>query len=228
MPNKKNLPLEIKKPKMKKGEILSFKTNDAIALAWKDKRTVTMLSNWHSNGAEVYKRVVRGGIEEEVMKPEVVADYTKHMGDVDVADHYSSTYCFLRKSVKWWRKLFFWGLETTVINSYILYKEDTLRKKEKPMKHLQFVDKLILQLVANHREGSSIKRPTDPEERLNHQKFHSIYPDVEKKYRDCVVCGTNRKEKRKKTMYYCKTCSNMPALHIGECFDKYHTLKIYK
>jgi hypothetical protein len=231
MTNRKNLPTAIKKPKLKQSEVLSYGSDDTMVLAWRDKRVVTMLSNWHSNETRVVNRIKRGGIEEEIVKPEVVIDYTKYMGGVDRADHYTSTYCFLRKTLKWWRKLFFWGLEVSVVNSYILYKENKNKNNEKPLSHLQFVDKLINQLVGNHREGLKTRRgrhSIDPEQRLNHINLHVIMPDIQKKYRDCVVCGTNRKEnQRKRTMYYCKTCDNKPALHVGECFEKYHTLKKY-
>ena len=30
---------------------------------------------------------------------------------------------FLHKSVKWWRKVFFWIFEVAVINAYIVYKK---------------------------------------------------------------------------------------------------------
>lgn len=52
-----------------------------------------------------------------------ITNYTQFMGGVDLADQYCSTYCFMKKSLKWWRKLFFWELEICIINSYILYKQ---------------------------------------------------------------------------------------------------------
>ena len=44
----------------------------------------------------------------------IILNYIKYVGGVDRADQYASTYCFLRKSLKWWRKLFFWGVTTRV------------------------------------------------------------------------------------------------------------------
>jgi hypothetical protein len=43
------------------------------------------------------------------------------MGGVDISDQYISSYNFIRKSKKWWRKMFFWLLEVAVVNSFILY-----------------------------------------------------------------------------------------------------------
>ena len=42
---------------------------------------------------------------------------------VDKLDQFARYYSFLHKSVKWWRKVFFWMLEVTVVNSYIIYKK---------------------------------------------------------------------------------------------------------
>jgi hypothetical protein len=60
-----------------------------------------------------------------VEKPSVIANYMTNIGGVDTADQYFATYYmyFLRRTLKWWRKLFFWGLEVSTINAYILYVE---------------------------------------------------------------------------------------------------------
>jgi hypothetical protein len=83
-----------------------------------------MLSTWSTSKSEPVRRKVRGRKEEEMVeKPSVIANYVKNMGRVDTADQYCVTYCFFRRTLKWWRKLFFWGLEVSVINAYILYVE---------------------------------------------------------------------------------------------------------
>ena len=44
-------------------------------------------------------------------------------------------YSFLHKSVKWWRKVFFWMLEVAVINAYIIYKKLAMAQGRRPMTH---------------------------------------------------------------------------------------------
>ena len=56
-----------------------------------------MLSTWHYSESETITRTVRGGRHEEVDKPVVINDYTEHMGPVDKADHFCSSYSFSRK-----------------------------------------------------------------------------------------------------------------------------------
>lgn len=81
-----------------------------MILAWKDKRVVSMMSNWCDADMTTVKRFQRGGVEIAVKKPNVILKYIGFMGGVDRADQYTSTYCFMRKSLKWWRKLFFLGI----------------------------------------------------------------------------------------------------------------------
>jgi hypothetical protein len=86
-----------------------------LTLAWKDKRTVSVLSIWHSAQTQPY--VPRGRESEPISKPTVICDYTAKMGGVDIADHYTSTYSFGQKSKKWWLKLFFWKSVRTCCTS---------------------------------------------------------------------------------------------------------------
>ena len=54
----------------------------------------------------------------DVTCPEIIQDYNSFMGGVDICDHYSVG----RKSMKWWRRIF-WGLhDIAIINAYIIYK----------------------------------------------------------------------------------------------------------
>ena len=48
-------------------------------------------------------------------KPLVVHEYNHYMLGVDKLDQLMTYYSFLHKSIKWWRKLFFWMLEVVVV-----------------------------------------------------------------------------------------------------------------
>lgn len=93
---------------MKKGEVTAYRRgNSYMALAWRDKRQVTMLSSAHNASTKEVTRKIAGGKTLTLKKPVVICDYTENMGAVDRADHYCASYAFSRKSMKWWRKLFF-------------------------------------------------------------------------------------------------------------------------
>ncbi|XP_017778000.1 PREDICTED: piggyBac transposable element-derived protein 4-like [Nicrophorus vespilloides] len=192
-------------------------------------RYVTKLGTCGTSTRKTFNRRTQEGEIVNINQPNVVINHNKYMDGVDKADHCVSTYCFMRKSQKWWRKLFFWGLEICAINSYILYKVTQQREDKKPMAHLKFVRRLVDQLVEDFRDGSINKPSTSgTAERLN-GLLHLIRRNDEGKSKDCVVCS-NRKIKggRRESLYYCNTCAAKPALHIGDCFEKYHTMYEYK
>ncbi|XP_060822292.1 piggyBac transposable element-derived protein 4-like [Bombus pascuorum] len=183
--NRKHIPQEISNPKFINSNTIAMRHSNYLLLAWKDKRIVTMLSMYHTFGSRVITRSSQNYTIEEASKPNVIADYTSNKGDVDKADQYASKYCFLRKSLKWWRKLFFWGLETSVINAYILYKISQERKGESALSHYK-------------------------EQRLD-GKLHIINQLPKGKKKKCLVCspkGSNAVKKQ--TVFYCETCECKP------------------
>lgn len=134
----------------------------------------------------------------------------------------------MRKSCKWWRKHFLRGLEVSVINSYILCKVSTRTENRTPVSHFL----LVARLVDNFHDAAQSKpgRPLtfDKEERLN-GKLHILRHCENVRSKDCSV-RSNRKIKsvRHQINYFCDTCTQKPGLHVGECFEKYHTLENYK
>jgi hypothetical protein len=115
---------------------------------------VTVLSTWSTSKSKPVRRKVRDRKEEEMVeKPSVIANYMKNVGGVDIADQYCATYCFLRRTLKLWRKLFFWGLEVSIINVYILHVESCKNSNSNPMSHIKFRRELVMALVGDFRQG---------------------------------------------------------------------------
>lgn len=228
MKNRQNLPTDVKKLKLKKHEVSSFvHSDDVLVLAWQDKRQVLMLSTYHDASTQTVQQRTKSG-PQDIQKPTVIVNYTKKMGAVDRADHYCASYGFMRKSLKWWRKMFFWLLEVAVVNSYILFKHND---GNKTVRHLKYRQKLIRQLVGAQRHVS--QRPgrrssLDEEDRLS-KKPHFIAQLPSNSAKDCAVCSDRKtRGMRRKTVYYCKTCSRKPGLHPGLCFEHYHTKAQYR
>ena len=81
------------------------------------------------------------------MKPSTIHEYNKYMGGVDKCDQYLSNYPKCRRSMKWWKKVFFWLLELCMINSMCIYfrkKTDYLKKRNS---HKKYPEDLIYMLV---------------------------------------------------------------------------------
>ncbi|KRT80794.1 hypothetical protein AMK59_5365, partial [Oryctes borbonicus] len=113
--NRKSIPDSRKKPKPSKNKSVAYKRGQTMLLFWKDKRVITLLSI--SDSAGFVTKILRKfgkGVEQNVEKPKVVINYATSIGDVD-------RHCkllFLRKSLKWLKKMFFWDMQVCAINSY--------------------------------------------------------------------------------------------------------------
>jgi hypothetical protein len=117
--NRKNVPKEVKDKKLKKGEIIARHSGPVTVLKWCDKRSVTMVSTYHSADTQkVYKR------GKETEKPLCVIDYNHNMGGVDLKDQLLHMYVVERKRMsKWYLKLFKRLLNSTVLNSIVVYRQ---------------------------------------------------------------------------------------------------------
>ena len=94
-----------------------LKTDDGIlAVHWKDKRDMYVIFSINGNS-----EVCVQGHAQELMKPFTICEYNKHMGVVDKCDQYLSYYTVSRRSMKWWKKVFFRLLELCIINSVCIY-----------------------------------------------------------------------------------------------------------
>jgi hypothetical protein len=124
--------------KMKSGDIFAYRSGNVLLMGWKNKRVVLMLSTNNDTSMENKVTIQKGGQQKEIQKPVCVLDYTKHMDGVERSDQYCATYAFIRKFLKWWRKLFFWCFEVCIVNSYILYRSHKAQMGVKQMSHVKY------------------------------------------------------------------------------------------
>ena len=235
MRNRVGLPQEIRKPLRKLGgnEMRAFRDSKMVALEWKapkGKSSVIMLS---TESAASVTRVQLSRNRGEVQKPLVVHRYNQSMNGVDRADQNSVYYSFIRKSRKWWRKLFFWMIEVTTVNSYILYQFHP----QAHLTHLQYRRQVIESLAVRYlhtipprpRPGRPRKRPlTEGDSDSLRLDGRGHYPGKFPQPHECIVCSDRSRNKRHRTLYYCKKCPSHPPLCTTPCFEKYHTLQVYR
>ena len=226
MKNRADLPGEFRSQmQIGSGDITAYRADFLLALAWlaeKKKKPVMMIST--SSSAALTTVPSQNPHVPPQEKPVVVDSYNQYMNGVDIADQYAVYYSFVRKTVKWWRKVAFWLLGTAMVNSYVLYKEST----RTPMSHVAYRRSVIEALASAHIStapprlvGRPRKRPRVSEagpERLN-KRLHLLGTRTQ---RQCVVC--HAAERKTRPVYYCKTCPDMPQLCPTECFERYHTL----
>ena len=141
-----------------------------------------------------------------------------------------SYYSFLHKSVKWWRKVFFWCIEAAVVNSFVIYKSQAWSRGEIAITHSAYRRQLVDTLSGPIRSSSVSRRRTGPRlsQQLERLKPVRHFPEKATKRRDCIVCSKRSAGERHTTLYYCNTCSNKPYLCPSTCFHRYHTQKNFK
>jgi len=97
------MPSDFMKDNLKRGEVVTWQRGKMMALRWKDKKEVCILSTVHNTACSVVKS--RG--EKEVQKPAAVLDYNHTMGGIDEADHELTFYPVMRKQQKrYYKKIF--------------------------------------------------------------------------------------------------------------------------
>ena len=80
-----------------------------------------MISRLHT--AEVTETTSRKmGVAKK--KPECIIDYNTRMHGVDTADQYLAYYLFIRQTVKWPKKVFFYLLQCCFFNSYVTFSKN--------------------------------------------------------------------------------------------------------
>lgn len=103
----------------------SIDQGDISIIKWRDKRIVSLLSNFHNpeDTTEVQRRSKDGSVT-MISCPKVLSKYNKHMHCVDKFDQNKKSCQIDRKAHKWWHRLFFNFLDTA-INSHVMYKRAT-------------------------------------------------------------------------------------------------------
>uniref|UniRef100_A0A2C9KFX3 PiggyBac transposable element-derived protein domain-containing protein n=1 Tax=Biomphalaria glabrata TaxID=6526 RepID=A0A2C9KFX3_BIOGL len=164
------------------------KEKTMLCVAFKDKKAkknVIMVST----DAEV--GTAKGN---DVDKPSMVDTYNRNMNGCDKLDQKVTYYCvFERKTIKWWKKLFYWLFEICQANSYILFclsqKPGARKLSLKDYKHV-----LIRQLTQNVVLNEQIRAPGRQQETGCLEKTKSQHiVDYSKRDRDCVICSTSTK-----------------------------------
>ena len=201
--------------------------NDDIFLAvhWKGKRNVFVLSSFRGNFAKVIERYCGN-----VVKPDCFPEYSQHMGGVDKCDQLLSNYAISKKSIKWWKKVFSWLLELCVINSMCLFFEKNPESGRKRNNHKRYQEMLIHKLVLpllhkgnNNEPLTNMGCPSQANKRSRINVQYDIHLRgrhyVTKKHprRKCAICRYKRTNKR--ILNYCEKCQK----HICEdSFQAFH------
>ena len=117
-----------------RGDSLTLQKGEVTASAWKDRKVVTVLSTNTQptdNGAVLRKQ--QDGTRISVPCPQAIINYNEFMGGVDRGDQLRGYYGCRMKSRKFYKYIFYFLLDVTITNAFILYNYTT-RPKYKTIK----------------------------------------------------------------------------------------------
>nr|XP_034194807.1 piggyBac transposable element-derived protein 4-like [Osmia lignaria] len=226
--NRKNMPKDLSTNKLKPGERVYRTCNGLLALRWKDRRDVYMLTTKH---ASVELTEVTDKRDRTKLKPNCVIEYNKGMGGIDLNDQMLAYFPIMRKCLKGYKKLFFYMSDMALFNAYVMknqlpnnygrqsYANYRIDIAEAILKYVQLPD------YARRGRFAEIQTPL----RLQAQYWGHFAKHIDKTpkkqhpTRMCKVCY--RHKKRRETTWECTKCK--VALYIPECFINYRTMQDY-
>jgi hypothetical protein len=159
--NRRFMPESLKRDNdLARGEFVVLQdenTKHLTATMWKDTKTVRFLSTCSdpNKSTRTIRRI--GGVRTEVTQPSAAAYYCKNYAGVDRFDQLRGFQTVGRASKKAWKYIFYFLLNSCIVNSWILYKQNSTR----PMRnysHTKFRHELAMSLV---REQARRKRAQD-------------------------------------------------------------------
>lgn len=225
------LPSKKAMKKKKRGaysQVVCDKTKLAL-VRWNDNKPVTLISSFVGctpvHKIKRYCKVEKRKLDVDC--PQIVREYNKHMGGVDLGDMLVSLYKIPFKSRRWYIGIFCQLLDISINNSWILYKKNTNDRKKMSLKI--FRQDLYLNLTKKNRsvrshsivENSTIKNPKLPRP-ISPIRFDNIchFPNTKEDMGRCKYCLKN-------TTVYCMKCNIRLCFVTGKksrnCFLNFHT-----
>lgn len=171
--------------------------------------------------------------QQPIMKPDVVVDYTKNMRLVDKTDMMIASVECIRKSVKWYKKLYYHMLDVAMLNAYNMYVVHKNVKTSLRIFSKQVIqgllDKhghLVSTVPGHHTPDSYGPGRLDASQWVTHHHLADTPPTPKraKAQKQCEVCAKTRRrpQQRKVVTSWC------PACRVGlclACFVVFHSTK---
>jgi hypothetical protein len=189
------------------------KSQKISVIVWVDKKPVIVMSTVappiHGPGEEcptVERRV--GHVRAPVKTSPMHHQYTRYMRGVDVADQLRGEYSCQVRTQKWWHRLLFFLLDTTVVNMWKLHTQQALILETRPLTHKSFQLRLAKVLASHHLRSRKCTSRFNRYDALLHMPMWSHLRKV------CVEC-------HRRCQTYCPSCIGH-YMHIGECWKAVH------
>ena len=237
--NRKYIPDFTNDKSMKQGDSdWRMEPNGISMTKWMDNKAVYFISNMHNPSEEQQTtRRQKDGTLLPVPGRKISVDYNKNMGFVDKADMLRALYQCDRKSKKWWHRIFFYFLDVTLVNAYVIFcnlNEDkiTLKMFKTRVVHglagtsgLKSKDRKRISgefSEASPAVGPASKKfKTKIPQEIRLQKSDHL-PSRIASHRRCNYCSTKKEPHR--TIWECSLCQVPLCNNKRGCFTKFHSV----
>lgn len=210
-----------KKPE--RGDIRWIRKDSLLFVKWIDTREVTLCSTVHKafSGKTVQRRVKEAGVwtAKAVPVPDVVMEYNKNMGGVDLSDALIGYYSVHHKTMKWYKTFFYHFVDIAVVNSFILHKE-LFRIRSDPSAKAYTQKTFREALAAEMLDFAEASSPRPSPKLTCMPRYYGSDATESRRYcRRCLDAGIPRV----KTPIYCRNC-NVPLCLTSKknCFQLWH------
>ena len=206
-----------------RGDSLTLQKGPVTASAWRDNKVFIVMSTCRQpNEHGSVLRRQRDGTRISLPCPAAVVSYNTYMGGVDRGDQLRGYYSCRSKSHKFYKYIFYFLLDTAVINVYILYTHYTESPTFKTVK--DFRVSLAKSLIGNYCSRRRPGRGGTAQHSIPLTHFpQKVDGNIRSKRGRCVAC-TN-KGKRTDSCWWCRECE-VWLCHTGvpgtDCFLQWH------
>lgn len=235
-----------------------FAKDGKVVGMWFDNRPVYILSTFHPpkldrpppHDLPTVRRHEKNGNAIHVPCPPAIVEYIRCMRGVDRGDQIIMMYNSGRKSVKWWKRVFFYLLEVCILNAHVIETVHRKKHEQRTRAMLKFKMELAEGLIDGQIFRRRVGRPSigdaHESQRLENVGLHMpVFSDRVHDCRACNerisraggICGHGASKDRAKMTYdndrhrtriKCSHCDVALCLNRERnCFQAYHTQKKY-
>ena len=234
--NRKNFPTQLREVSLNRGGATYYNHGDIAVVKIQRKQKqfnwtapdVYVLSAGHSAAmGNTTKKDRDGNI---IQLPTSIISYNHNMGGVDFVDQQLDALHVLRKSYKWYEKLFMRLVIQCALASHKLYKKEGGKDD-----FLYFLLEVCTQLIQYSRRFEGPRRPpSDKITKLTGQNQWSAkrgspenWKGMQSTTKWCTVCTAKGRNTTGdgyiKTSGICKGCQGEPGLCVPKCFEEFQT-----
>ncbi|XP_043923844.1 piggyBac transposable element-derived protein 5-like isoform X2 [Protopterus annectens] len=212
--------------KLQQGDIIQRQSGPLLATAWKDNRTVFLLST-NTDPIELQSTICKRqqeGTHVQIPCPSHLPRYKNYMSGMDVAGQLCTKYTTGRRAVKWWIYLFWFLWDVAVTNAFILFRDSENHQVHSQYGNIRrrtqlvFREELSTLMLARQLSGSMVYRKRRaPVKGMNMPLQSGPHYPIRMLKARCQSCLLQKK--RTEPSQGCMACGINLCI---DCFAAYH------